>query len=133
MVFQSFIWDFILGVVKAMHTVALYNEESNNKDTTNSRASKVNILPLRNYDVISDAQNVFSFQQQFILLYLPFNVVLLSVLVVSESKKFVNRLVAWSKSDGNICLEVQKSWLHWAERRKSFDLQLKEYAKVKFQ
>ena len=24
-----------------MHTVALYNEESNNKDTTNSRASKV--------------------------------------------------------------------------------------------
>jgi len=28
------------GVVKAMHTVALYNEESNNKDTTNSRASK---------------------------------------------------------------------------------------------
>ena len=86
-----------------MHTVALYNEESNNKDTTNSRASKVN------YDVISDAQNVFSFQQQFILLYLPFNVVLLSVLVVSESKKFVNRLVAWSKSDGNICLEVQKS------------------------
>ena len=92
-----------------MHTVALYNEESNNKDTTNSRASKVNILPLRNYDVISDAQNVFSFQQQFILLYLPFNVVPLSVLVVSESKKFENRLVAWSKLDGNICLEVQKS------------------------
>jgi len=28
------------GVVKAMHTVAVYNEESNNKDTTNSRASK---------------------------------------------------------------------------------------------
>ena len=92
-----------------MHTVALYNEESNNKDTTNSRASKVKISPLCNYNVISDAQTILSFQQQFILLYLPSNAVQLLVLVVSESKKFENKLGAWSKLDGNICLEVQKS------------------------
>ena len=111
MVFQSFIWDFILGVVKAMHTVALYNEESNNKDTTNSRASKVNILPLRNYDVISDAQNVFSFQQQFILLYLPFNVVLLSSsthITNLLNKRINNRMQIWQNANVTKCQKQTK-------------------------